>query len=262
MENDANKFLVIGLGSGRSGTASLASLIDRQVGGQCFHEMNPSCAVFAGNPQSHLNIIREFKCILAGGCTANLSIDYSRPASVETYSHLHDLPDVRLLGDIAYYYLSYVEDILQLAPDCRFVCIKRDKEQTVESWLKKSAIRRWPSLWIADRLKALITRNPFLTEYNYWQEHDGTIWKKDPVWDSCFPKFEAPSKQEAIRMYWDYYYNEADRLEANFPESFRIFEIGNLSDREGQRRILSFVGLAESDMVLGGDVHLHKSARV
>jgi hypothetical protein len=46
---------------------------------------------------------------------------------------------------------------------------------------KKSSLKRWRSLWIADRLKAWITRTPFLTEYNYWQEHDGTVGIKDPV---------------------------------------------------------------------------------
>lgn len=218
---DVDKYIVIGLGSGRSGTASLASLIDRQNGGLCFHEMNPSCAVFSGNPQSHLNVVREFESILSGGSAANLSIDYSRPMSVETYSRLSAMPDVKLLGDIAYYYLNYVEGILELFPHCKFVCIKRDKEQTVESWMKKSSLGRWPSLWIADRFKALITRTPFYKEYNYWQDHEGGVWKKDPVWDSCFPKFDASSKVEAIRMYWDYYYLEADRLKEKFSENFR-----------------------------------------
>jgi len=254
-----NGKIVVGLGSGRSGTASLASLIDSQEGGLCFHEMNPSCAVFAGNPQSHLNAINEFRKILSGGSRSSLSIDYSRPASVETFEKLQGLPRVRLLGDIAYYYLSYVGDILEQVPQCKFVCIKRDREQTVASWLKKSAVKRWRSMWLADKLKAWITRTPFQTEYNYWQEHDGTVWMKDPVWDSCFPKFEAPSKEDAIRMYWNYYYQEASRLEKTHPESFRVFNIGALSSRAGQEEILSFIGLSPQEMVSSEKVHLHKS---
>lgn len=255
-----DKKLVIGLGSGRSGTASLTSLIDRQSGGICFHEMNPACAVFTGNRQPHVNAVLELNAILAGGERNTLTIDYSRPQSVETYQRLQGMGEVNVIGDIAFYYLHYVDDLLQAAPDCKFVCLKRDRAQTIASWLKKSSIGRWRSLWLADRLKALLTRTPFYTGYNYWQEHDGSRWKKDPVWDSCFPKFQAASKEEAIGMYWDYYYLEADRLQRQHPECFRVFDVAQMSSREGQENILSFIGLPEGQRVYDGEVHLHKSA--
>ncbi|MFT4517654.1 MAG: hypothetical protein ACI9JM_000031 [Halioglobus sp.] len=251
--------IVIGLGTGRSGTASLTSLIDRQSGGICFHEMNPSGAVFSGNPQPHLNAIQEYQAILRGGHRCRLAIDYARPSSVTTYDKLQTMAPVKLIGDIAYYYLNYVDDLLESVPQCVFVCIKRNKNQTVASWLKKSSIGRWRSLWLADKLKSWLTRTPFHTEYNYWQEHDGKHWKKDPVWDSCFPKFEAASKEDAIRLYWDYYYLEADRLQRKHPDKFRVFDIEDLSTPSGQRRILSFIGLAEESMVYGEEVHLHRS---
>jgi hypothetical protein len=255
-----HKRIVVGLGSGRSGTASLTALIDRQPGGICFHEMNPSCAVFSGNPQPQINGVREFLEILRGGDKARVSIDYSRPSSVKTYQKLQTMQEVCLIGDIAYYYLNYVDDLLKIAPESRFVCIKRDRNQTVASWMKKSSIKRWRSLWIADKLKSLLTQTPFHTAYNYWQEHDGSVWKKDPVWDSSFPKFEASSREAAIGMYWDYYYLEADRLQREYPGKFRIFDVTDLSTRAGQREILSFVGLPEDEMVCDEGVHLHKSS--
>ena len=49
--------IVIGLGCGRSGTASLANLIDSQDRAICFHELNPTCAAFEGNPRSVLNTV-------------------------------------------------------------------------------------------------------------------------------------------------------------------------------------------------------------
>lgn len=257
--NFAHSKLVIGLGSGRSGTASLTSLIDRQCGGICFHEMNPSGAVFSGNSQPHLNAVSEFRNILRGGDRAKLAIDYSRPASVVTYEKLQQMPKISLIGDIAYYYLTYVDELLAFDPEVVFVCIKRDREQTISSWLNKSAIRRWPTLWLADWLKSRLTRTPFYTEYNYWQVHDGSRWKPDPVWDSCFPKFEASSKYEAIGMYWDYYYHVAEELEQKYADRFRVFDVTDLSHSEGQKQILSFIGIPEDKMVLGGDVHLHSS---
>jgi hypothetical protein len=253
-----SKKVVVGLGTGRSGTASLTSLLDQQFGGICFHEMNPSCAVFSGNPQPQVNAIQEFQKLLHGGDRARLSIDYSRPSSVEAYDKLQGMSQVNLIGDIAYYYLNYVDDLLQVAPECIFICIRRDRGQTVSSWLKMSSIRRWRSLWLADKLKSLLTRTPFYTEYNYWQEHDGSRWKKDPVWDSCFPKFEAKSKEEAIGMYWDYYYLEADRLQRKHPDCFRIFDVQDLGNPEGQKRILSFIGLSEDTMVCSEELHLHR----
>ena len=252
------KSVVIGLGSGRSGTASLTALLDQQAGGICFHEMNPSGAVFSGNSQPHINAIIEFQNLLRGSDSTRLSIDFSRPNSVETYDKLQGMSQINLIGDIAYYYLNYVEDLLQVAPECTFICIRRDRAKTVASWLKKSSIRRWRSLWLADKLKSWLTRTPFYTEYNYWQVHDGSHWKKDPVWDGTFPKFEANSKEEAIGMYWDYYYLEADRLQRKYPDSFRIFDVQELSSPEGQKRILSFIGLAENRMVCTEELHLHR----
>jgi hypothetical protein len=221
--------------------------------------MNPSCAVFSGNPQPHLNAVCEFRNLLAGGDKARLAIDYSRPSSVNTYARLQSMGEVKLIGDIAYYYLNYIEDLFERFPECVAVCMKRDRESTVSSWMKKSAIKRWPSLWLADRVKSWLTRTPFYTEYNHWQAHDGSQWQKDPVWDSCFPKFEASSKKEAIGMYWDYYYLEADRLQRKYPDRFRVFEVRDLSDPEGQQRILSLLGIPQDRMIFGEDVHLHQS---
>jgi hypothetical protein len=252
--------IVFGLGSGRTGTASLSHLIGSQVGAICFHELNPTGAVFEGNPQPILNTVNEFQAILDGGDKRLLALDYSRPASVAKYTELIATDDVRILGDIAFYYLRYVEDILEVSREVRFVCIKRDRSATVDSWLKKSALKRWPSLWLADRLKSLITRTPFHTSKNFWQRHDGTIWRPDPVWDKTFPKFEAANKREAIGKYWDHYYAEAERLERRHPGFFRIFPVEAMSNPDGQRKILSFIGLSDSGMVLKDEFHAHKSA--
>ncbi|MCK9259477.1 MAG: hypothetical protein M0P63_06895 [Azoarcus sp.] len=253
--------IVIGLGSGRTGTASLAKLIDSQRNALCFHELNPAGAVFEGNPQPLRNTIREFQAILQGGEKHLLAVDYTRPPSVKTYEKLKAMDKVEILGDIAFYYLQYVEDLLQITHDIRFVCIRRDKNETVESWLEKSSIHRWKSLWVADRLKSAIVRTPFHKSHNYWQRHNGNTWAIDPVWDKTFPKFEATSKREAIEKYWEYYYAKAAELAASHPENFRIFEITDMSTPDGQRRILEFIGVTPEHMVVKDSFHEHKSGR-
>lgn len=251
--------IVIGLGSGRTGTASLAKLFSSQENAICFHELNPAGSVFEGNPQPALNTIQEFQRILGGGDHRRLAIDYSRAMSVSTYEQLQRMQRVDLIGDIAFYYLNYVEDILALNENVRFVCIKRDRSETIRSWEAKTAIRRWPSLWLSDRIKSLVTRTPFYTAKNHWQSHNGSTYQPDPVWDSCFPNVKAASRSEAIGLYWDQYYAKAEELQIAHSANFRIFPIAALSSPEGQKEILSFVGMPADHMVLRDEFHSHKS---
>ena len=84
----------------------------------------------AGTPADIIKRLNaEFNRIIAGGPKTHLAIDYSRPASLETYEALQKRDTVRLMGDIAYYYLRYVDDILKLDPGVRFICIKRDRTE-------------------------------------------------------------------------------------------------------------------------------------
>lgn len=254
--------IMIGLGAGRTGTASMASLIDSQPNALCFHELNPACAQFEGNGQFAVNTVSEFSRIVDGGPHNRLTVDMSRPMSVKTYGELQQRARVDLIGDIAYYYLSYVPEIVALNLGVKFVCIKRDKTATVDSWMKKSEIHRWRSLWLADKIKSLLVRTPFHESYNFWQEHDGSTYAPNLVWDSTFPKFQAPNKRAAIEKYWDFYYEQAERHAAHYPEHFRIFPISALSNREGQADILRFVGMKDEDMVLKDAYHKHKLATV
>ncbi|MEM7044980.1 MAG: hypothetical protein AAF543_19405, partial [Pseudomonadota bacterium] len=173
--------IVIGLGSGRSGTASLAHLLNSQEDAICFHEMNPSCVRFHGTLKPILNTLDEFQSILDGNDPSMLTVDLGREINVATYESLCRKKNVRLIGDIAFYYLSYVEMMIEHQKNVRFICLKREKHKTVESWEKKSQIVRWPSKRIADRLGSLITREPYYESRNFWMEHDGTVWQPDPV---------------------------------------------------------------------------------
>src|SRR5258708_30348502 len=108
--------------------------------------------------------------------------------------------------------------------------------------MKKTQISRWPSASVADRIRSVITRQPYYESSNFWMEHDGTKWMKDPVWDKCFPKMEASSKTEAIRKYCEYYYAEAERIAAKLGERFKFVETNQLNERSYQPELLRFVG--------------------
>ena len=227
----------------------------------CFHEMNPSCVRFSGTPRPILNTIDEFQTILNGGDPADLTVDLSRGVAAKAYDGLCRMQRVRLIGDIAFYYLNYVERIIARNPNVRFVWLLRNRTETVDSWMQKSGIERWRSKRIAERLASWITREPFHESRNFWMDHDGSVWRPDPVWDKCFPKFPGPNKRQAIEQYWDYYYETASRLADRYPDAIRQVRTETLNKREIQQSLLSFCGVAEHEMVFT-DAHIHKSKRV
>jgi len=250
--------IVIGLGTGRSGTASLARLLNAQTESLCFHEMNPSCVRFEGTQRPIMNTIDEFQTIVDGGDTSALTVDLSRGVAAKAYDQLCQMPKVRMIGDIAFYYLTYVEEMAARNGNVRFFCLHRDRGETVYSWERKLSINRWPSKYLADRLGSLITREPFHREYNPWMEHDNTEWASDPVWDKCFPKFPGPTRREAIEQYWDYYYEQAEKIAAKLPGIFRMIETENINTKGYQEDILNFCQIQPEEHVYT-DAHIHKS---
>ena len=253
--------IVIGLGTGRSGTASLANLLTAQHDAHCFHEMNPSCVRFFGTPRPILNAIDEWQTVLDGGDPSMVTVDLGRPVAAKAYNKLCQMPRVRLIGDVAFYYLSYVETIAAHNPNVRFLCLRRDIDETVESWIEKSRIPRWFSKSVADRLGAWLTRTPYYKSRNFWMEHDGSRWQKDPLWDKCFPHFEAAFKRDAIRKYCEYYYEEADRKVAKLKGIFRFVPVDRLNDHRYQSDILSFAGIPIEEQRFA-NVHIHQSKRL
>lgn len=250
--------IVIGLGTGRSGTASLAKLLSAQKDAVCFHEMFPSLVRFSGTPRPFINAIDEFQAILDGGDPSMVTVGLARQFNAQAYASLCRMRRVRLLGDVAFYYLTYVEMLAHRNPNVRFVCLRRDREATIRSWMRKSAILRSRATHLADWLSGLIRGTPYYESHNFWMEHDGTRWQRDPLWDKCFPKFEASSKHEAIGMYWDYYYEAAEAIARRLGEIFRIVETEHLGEIPFQVDLLEYCGIPPAEQI-HVDAHVHRS---
>ena len=250
--------IVIGIGTGRSGTASLAKLLNAQRDALCFHEMNPACVRFSGTPRPILNGIEEFQSILCGGDSSMLTADLSRKVVASAYDELCCMPRLRLIGDISFYYLNYVELIAERHTNVRFLGLRRDIDETVTSWINKSRIPRWRSKHVADVLGSWLTRANFHRSKNFWMEHDGTRWQSDPVWDKCFPKFNAPTKPEAIREYCEFYYSEMAIHAGRLGSVFRYVDTDKLNDTDYQSGILEFLGIPFEEQVFS-NAHIHKS---
>lgn len=203
--------LLIGLGTGRCGTVSLSQLLDAQPDVSMLHE-----GMIDG--QHHLLRWHDDEARLDHW----LGVLQQRAAGTEFF------------GDVGMYFLPYVGHLLARWPHARFIVLRRDREATVQSFLKKTEGR------------------------NHWMEHDGTTWAHDSRWDASFPTFDAPDKATALRQYWDTYYAEVERLQQVHPGSIATFEMGALNSEVGRAAILDHAGIPQDRRVLAGAFHQNR----
>ena len=184
--------IIFGIGTGRSGSTTLTHLLNIQKNTFTFHEHPPGVPWFNGE-----NIVKfhmkRFNLLL------------------NSYSSV---------ADVAHWWLPYAENIIKENPNSFFLCMKRDKIQTVNSFLK-------------------IKGNGQKGSINHWIKHDGKFWSKN-IWDETYPKFKVDYIQEAVGEYWEYYYSKSDEIEKKYPKNFKIFDIDELSTEQGQLNILNF----------------------
>jgi len=200
--------LVLGLGSGRCGSTTLANLFAAQKNCYFSHEHPP----------------------LLGWNDDSSTLDFH----LRRFQLLLEL--FQTVGDVSHWWLNYFRSIRESIPNMRAVVLRRDKEETVNSFLR-------------------IKGGGGKGSVNHWVEHDGSYWRKN-WWDDCYPKYQANTLQEAIEKYWEEYYRLAEEFENEFPEQLRIFDIAILSSTAGQRKILEFCGLI--DIHISEDLHANK----
>jgi hypothetical protein len=238
--------LIFGLGSGRCGTTSLANLLNGLPEVVCFHESNAMGMAWSGAEHAVHSILNDFEAVLAGGPRA-MSVDlgaYHRMQGKDPLHRLTTLPKVRAIGDVASWYLPYVDLILNRAPNAVFPCLRRDRQETVESFVSKVTIGPAAPAK-ANRLSLVKRPGPgALRQRNHWVDHDGSRWVPAPRYDNCFPHYEPDlSLEDAIGRYYDDYYRTAEALAARYPAAVRIFDVTALNSADGQAALLGFCGL-------------------
>ncbi len=113
--NPEDKRLLIGLGSGRCGTLSLAKLLDDQPEAMVSHEGKPF------GEEQRAGVMYW----IADKTTVWLTV-----ARILYY-------EAEVVGDIAFVYLPQVDRIIDRHERVRFVCLEREKETCVPSLLAK-----------------------------------------------------------------------------------------------------------------------------
>lgn len=232
--------IVFGIGTGRCGTASLANLLNKQNNAAVFHELNPGPMSWTGAEAYLEELLGQFESALE---TGKLDVEVvPRRWNLEALDQLEKMDKISMVGDIGLYYLPYVEYILSKNPSVKFVGLRRDEDATVKSYLRKTMSYRYP--------KFLRFLPGAVKVRNHWIDHDGSKWTLDLVWDKCYPKYDAATKEEALHLYWRDYYAQTDELEKRYPGNVRVWDLEAMNSGESQKEVLDFIGIPEADQVL------------
>lgn len=210
LQHDAKqRRLIIGLGSGRCGTTTLSTLLDSQEDIQMIHE----------------GAIDGGRHLIAWG-DEGAAIDWLRDLEARTQPSTW-------FGDVGMYFLPCVEAIIEEWPTARFLAIRRDRDETVASFMKKTEGR------------------------NHWADHDGSQWRLDERWDRCFPSYTPMPKEIALAKYWEDYYARVAELQNRYPKAIRLWEMEALNNAEKRAEMLSFVGYPTDQARTDGEVHMN-----
>lgn len=187
----SEKKIIIGLGTGRCGTVSLSTLLNKQEGVVVTHER------------------------------VRLPWVVNKKRFSAFFDNLLKNPSP-VVGDVSFYLLPYVDIILNGFDDVKFICLQRDKESTIKSYLGKVEPPR-----------------------NNWQD----IGVKD-IWDECFPTYDKGlTKAQSIGKYWDDYYDASKEWQSKIPDKFKLFNTNDLNTDEGVSSILNFCELESSEII-------------
>ena len=183
-KNDSTQ-IVIGLGTGRCGTQSLAKLLNHQLSSEVYHEKSAHLIRWEGSETAICQFLEWAK---------------TRQA-------------LSIVGDIGFYYLPYAEYILARYPMTKFICMQRDKAATVASYMRKTPKRNhWQnhkeaSDWVKDKWDYCYRKYEAPNKESalslYWHDY----YEQATILQKCYPKafkifpleaLNSQSGQEAI----------------------------------------------------------------
>ena len=204
--------LIIGCGTGRCGTVSLSALLCAQPGVVATHERQPF--PWSSAPKPIAQAIEWWQAQRDHHATA------------------------KIYADVAFYWLTYVKALCEHFPDTHVICLQRNRDATVQSYLRKTP---WGDPW----------------RHGY---HDATCLM-ERLWAGCYPDYHCwPTKKAAIGAYWDDYYAMATILSSRYPFRFRLFPMeSTLNTQAGQQALLDFCDLPRSDHLYDTSIRLNPS---
>lgn len=198
------KTYIIGLGTGRCGTKSLAKLL-----GEC----------------KESNVSHEFR---REGYDHYLNWYYNEDVFQRRLNDFLTLKG-EFIGDVASYYLNYIEKFKEELPNLRVIYLYRNINEAVKSFMIK-------------------TQRPGDREVNHWLSHKHKLFQDDKVikmmWDVCFPKYRNyKTKKGLIKRYCKEYAIKIKELKEKYPNLIFPVDIKVLNDRPIQKALFDFIGM-------------------
>lgn len=218
-----HKTIVLGIGTGRSGTMALSRLLDSQANTRVSHEWRKCYLLEWSIPKDNPNLAQ---------LAADLRI------------HTYAARNADYIGDIALWYLPYVEMFLKHS-NVKIIALKRNKEDCINSFVK----------WFGQWRHFPWLKPEFLVKSDFRFHPDG--------YDPCYPKYDFGLKSESsnsnsedienfnqnilsnltirqgAEIYYDDYNQQIDALKLKYPDRIKIcdsYEI--LNSREVQIEVL------------------------
>ena len=206
---------VVGIGTGRCGSKSLARFLGSQHNSCVTHEMRPILDWYPSDAERIL-VARN-----------RVSLFSKRPCS-------------GISGDVASYYLPYLSQMLLEDSKLKVIWLVRPRSEVIESfknWLEVSEplqVNHWTS--------------------QTWERGKLQRFHHNMFWSRAFPKYENVDLDVGIGRYWDEYHSNCELLIREFPGRFLTVETKALNETETQRSILEFCKVDQADMVFQGFV--------
>jgi hypothetical protein len=204
--------VILVIGAGRCGMMSLQVILNKQAGVQVSYEEPPY-------------------------------LPWNRPRGERTirerFARFRRQRKAEILGDVASFYLPYLDDAIAVEPDIRIVCLRRPREEVVASFCE----------W-------LDSSHPLPT--NHWATRPAPGWHHDPHRSRIYPKYDTQNRHEGIRRYWDEYYGQAESLSRKYPEYLRVVDTyETINTEQGLREVLTFLGIPSEQQVPAVGTHVH-----
>lgn len=140
----------------------------------------------------------------------------------------------RYFGDVALQWTNNIPYLVEKG--AKVVILKRERDDVVRSFLQKSRSR------------------------NNWQPPGAGGTPKAP-WFNCFPKFDGPSKAEALGQYWDHIYQELvpSSLDKYGSDNILVVYVDALNNERGLKKILDWIGIDPEDQAIKVGIHRNKA---
>jgi len=201
------KTYIIGLGTGRCGTMSLSKLLNDCKG---------------------INISHEFRN--RGDSQYRLKFYFNKQEADRRIKHLKNLKE-EFVGDIAHYYLNYIDYFMENLPNLKLIYLDRDINETVKSFMKKTKK-------VGNRCHWLPINHPDMIKNKYTHE----------PWSRTFPKFpQAKNKEEAFKIYCKGYFEVVLNLSKKY--SIWYLNVKDLNLKSKQKGLFNWLKIPEKNRV-------------